>query len=538
MSSMNLAVLVLASALLFTGAAGAQNLTCPSGPTGKDFHGQTIVRANFAYQDLTNANFSGATLVAPFFAFANLTGANFQNAVLLNDTSSSNLVADFSFAVLNTACFIGAQFNGPTYLTNADLTCADFSRTDLTNGNAIFGESPLAFDRSRTECRTAFRSSVMNCEFLNDWPLLDLSRANIRGCANQLAGRDFSDAKMPDVDLSGVQLDNAKFVRADLSRAILNRASLQNADLSYAKLFGAQLNNANLTGASLYAAFLANDQGGNITNSAAVRQAHLKNVNLSGAHLSGVDFTYSNFYGDNPTQTGACKTVLSRNQCNQAGSENYQGFTCHCAAAHAAIMTETKFDNAYLYGVDFTDAKGEAVDFHQAVLTGSNFSGAVLSANPQGVAASFSRAFLQGVNLAGTQLNDKPNLTDAFVDFGASGNNIYIFLDGVNHNQFTCPNCQPASGTDVCVIVNYPQPTRVPVAGSTILTCPNGAVGDCGPDDPNGGNLLWKSSLNIGKPPSGVPPAWYELNATYTPAPANPGSICKGAGPDSAVLFW
>ncbi len=87
---------------------------------------------------------------------------------------------------------------------------------------------------------------------------------------------------MPDVDLSGVLLDNAKFVRADLTRAILNRASLQNADLSYAKLFGAQLNKTNLTGASLYAAYLANDHGGHITNAAAVRQAHLKNVNLSG----------------------------------------------------------------------------------------------------------------------------------------------------------------------------------------------------------------------------------------------------------------
>ncbi len=51
---------------------------------------------------------------------------------------------------------MGTQFNGPTYLTNANLTCADFSRIDLSNGNAIFGESPLEFDRSRTECRTAF----------------------------------------------------------------------------------------------------------------------------------------------------------------------------------------------------------------------------------------------------------------------------------------------------------------------------------------------------------------------------------------------
>ena len=536
MSSLKQTMRIFAVSLLYTGVAGALTLTCPSRSTGKDFHGQTIVRANFGYQDLTNANFSGAILAAPFFVHANLTGANFQDAVFVNDGSNSSLVADFSFANLQDACFIGTQFNGPTYLTNANLTCADFSRVDLTNGNAIFGESPLQFDRSRTACRPAFRSSIMTCEFLRDWPLLDLSSANIRACLNELAGRDFTSAKMPGVDLTGALLDNAKFVGADLTKAILNRASLQNVDLSYATLFGGQLNNTNLTGASLYGVYLANDHGGNIINAASVRHSHLKNVNLSSAHLSGVDFTYSNFYGEDPAQTGGCKIAPSRKQCDQPASENHQGFTCNCASAHGAIMTETKFDNAYLYGVDFTNSRGQAVDFHQAVLTGSNFSGAELSSNAQGVAASLSRAFLQGANLEGALLNDTPNLTDAFLDFSVGGNNIYIFLDGVNHNQFTCPNCKPASGSDVCVVVNYPRGSNVP--SSAILTCPDGRVADCGPDNPTGRNPSWKSRLNIESPPSGVPPAWYENDATYTTKPVNPGSICKGAGAESAILFW
>lgn len=522
-------------------AASGQNLTCPANnlPTGPNFQGQTIQHGNFSYRDLTNANFSGATLIAPFFDFANLKNANFQNAVILNDNSNPALVADFSFANLEGACFIGAQFNGPTYFTSATLTCADFSKTDLSAGNAIFGESPLAFDREKTNCRLAFRASVMNCEFLADWRFLDLSGADIKACSTQLAGRDFSDSKLDSVNFQGGNLDGTKFVRADLNRAVLDQASLRGADLSYATLLGAHLNLANLTSANLYHAFLSNDTPSGISNAASVRQAHLKNTNLSFAQLSGVDFTYSNFYGHDPAGTSVCKTAPSRDKCRESPSKNYEGFTCDCAAAHGAIVTQTKFSRAYLYGVDFTAAVGQGVDFREAVLTGSNFSGATISSNPQsGSASTFFRAFLQGSNLDGAQLKDRPNLSDAFVDFTPGGNNLYIFLDGANHNQFTCPDCEPRTGTNVCVLVNYREPTSVP-GGGTALTCPSGFVGDCGPDDPSGRNPNWKSRIaDIGAPPAGVPPAWYEHDATYSKAPANPNVICNGQGPDSAIIFW
>lgn len=217
----------------------AQTFSCPQRAGGKDYRGQTIRGANFAYQDLTNANFSGATLIAPFFAFANLTGANFQDAVVVNDSSNPTLVADFSFAYLTDACFIRTKFNGPTYLTNANLTCADFSEIDLTNGNAIFGESPLNIDRSKRDCRLAFRASIMDCEFLADWRFLNLSGADIKACSDQLTGIDFSGAKLSSVDLTGANLDGVKFVRADLSQAILDQATLRGADLSYSTLLGA-----------------------------------------------------------------------------------------------------------------------------------------------------------------------------------------------------------------------------------------------------------------------------------------------------------
>jgi len=533
-------VRLLSLAAFFIVPLSAQNLTCPAiqSPLGLDFHGQTITDANFGYRDLTNANFSGATLIAPFFENANLTNANFQGAVFAKDNANPSLVGDFSFANLQGACFLSARFDLLTYFTSATLTCADFSQTDLSNKNAIFGESPLNFDRAKTNCRLAFRASVMNCEFVPDWRFLDLGGADIKACSSHFAGRDFSGAKLNSVNLTGANLDGTKFVRADLSQAILDQATLRGADLSYSTLLGAHLNLANLANATLYHAFLSNDTQGGISNAASLRQAHLKNANLSYPQISGVDLTYTNFYGDNPTAGGICKTALSPRECNQSGSSNYEGFTCDCTSAHGATMTQTKFSRAYLYGVDFTAAQGQGVNFSEAVLTGANLNGATISSDPQsGAASTLFRAFLQGTSLEGAQIKDRPNFSDAFVDFTPHGNNVYIFLDGANHNQFTCQDCSPPTGSDVCVLVNYPTPTRVPEG--VPLTCPSGFIGACGAATPNGSNTNWQSRItDLGAPPTGVPPAWYENNSTYIKAPANPNVVCNGHGPGSAIIFW
>jgi len=531
--------LALLVAFIAAGVSG-QVLTCPANnpPPGLDFRGQTITAGNFAYRNLTNANFAGATLVAPFFQFANLTNANFQGAVFVNDNSNPAMAADFSFADLQGACFIGAKFNGLTYFTSARLTCADFSQTDLSNQNAIFGESPLNFDRNKTTCRLAFRSSKMDCEFFGDWRYLDLSGADIRACSNQFAGQDFTSAKLSSVDLRGANLDAVNFSNADLSQAVLDQASLRGANLSKAILLGAHLNLANLTGASLYGASLSNSTPTGVSNAASLRQAHLKNVNLSYAQLSGVDFTFANFYGDIPA--APCRTVAPPDKCTgSSSSPNYEGFTCSCASGHGAIMTQTKFSGAYLYGVDFTDVKGQGVNFSDAILTGANLSGAVITSDPQsGSASTFFRTFLQGTELSGTRMEDSPNLSNAFVDFSRSGNFIFILLDGANHNQFTCQNCWPPTGTDVCVWVNYLTPTTVP-SGGTRLTCPNLSVGDCGPAEADGSNPKWKSTItDLALPPTGVPPAWYEQNSTYIKAPDNLNAVCNGRGSESAIVLW
>ncbi len=526
--------------------ASAQELTCPavSPPPGNDFRGQTIVRGNFSYRDLTNADFSNATLIAPYFAYANLTNANFQGAAFVTDSTNSAMVSDFSFADLQKACFIGARFEGLAYFTNATLTCADFSKTDLSGHNVIFADGgPLIFDRARTDCRLAFRSAVMDCEFFNDWRFMDLGGADIKACVGQFAGRDFSGAKLNDVNLAGADLNGTKFFKANLNAAILNQASLIGADLSYATLLGAQLNKANLTNASLYYAFLSNDNTSGITNSASVKQSHLKNVNLSYAQLNGVDFTYSNFYGDHPTSTGICKTAPSLSQCEKSDSADgasnsgtYERFACGCASAHGARITKTNFKGAYLYGVDFTEALIQGGDFHEAVLTGANLNGATIRSDTLGNPTTFFRAFLQGTNLEGAHIVNQITLASAFVDFRPDGNNLFILLDGENHNEFVCPDCAPPTKSNVCVLVNYPNPTRVPASGAQFACPDHHSYGDCGPANPDGSNPKWKSDItDLASPPTGVPPTWYETDSTYIKAPANPRSVCNGGAP---VIFW
>jgi uncharacterized protein YjbI with pentapeptide repeats len=513
-------------------AAGAQECPAVSPPSGRDFRNKVIDKGNFSYQDLTNANFSGATLIAPYFAYANLTNANFQGATFRTDTTNPATATDFSFANLEKTCFIGARFEGEgsSYFTNATLTCADFSKVDLSRHNVIFGDGQLTFNRGRQDCRLAFRRATMDCEFMKDWRYMDLAQADIKACVSQLAGQDFTGAKLDEVNLEGANLNGTKFVGANLNLANLKQASLIGADLSNARLLGARLNSANLTNASLYNAVLSNDTGSGIANAATLRQAHLKNANLSFAKLSGVDLGFANFYGKEPAGAGICQT-RSMSQCGGHDTQNYEGFACDCASAHGATLRETDFSGAYLYGVDFTSADMQGVRFAQAILTGANFNGASISPTPSGTVSNFSRAFLQGTNLDGARITNTANFFGAFVDFSEEGNNIYILLDGKDHNTFACDNCSPPSESPVCVYVTYSLPTRVPKAGVP-LDCPNGAFGDCGKAEENGSNKNWQS-------PFSLPQAWYRDDSTYIKAPADRNSVCNpGTGAIPPIRNW
>jgi uncharacterized protein YjbI with pentapeptide repeats len=470
-----------------------------------------------------------------------LTGAKFDGATFQGILGLPTSVPDFTLANLTNASFTNAKFEAPTYLTFANLACADFSGTDITNGNAVFGDEPLRYN-SPASCRTKFQGTTMNCDFIDDWKGFDLTRANVNACITRLAGRDFSGAVLSGVNLGGAVLDGALFGGADLTLAVLDYASLQCrnqqafpptecVDLSHALLQGAQLNQANLSGATLYKAFLSNKPAPNpIPQAAKLKHAHLLNVNLAGAQLSGADFSWANFYGDN---TGPCGTT---------GGKDLSGFTKGCSTAAGAVLTGTHFANAYLFGLDFGSAQIAGVDFDSAVLVGANFSGATIGIDSNtGFGTKFTRAFLQGTNLDLATTLSGADLSNAFVTFRVSDNNsIDIGLDGANHNQFACSTpstCGPAPGQGVCVNVFFP-PTTVP-GNNPSITCPDGfpaGSSGCG-DASSGGNLVnlrWNSHLSID---AASPPGWYKRDATYTPK-APDSAVCNKKGPSAEVTDW
>lgn len=510
-------------------AVSAAPLACPTSPAtavGKDFSGQSLAFANFSRMDLTNANFKGATLQGVNFIGATLTGADFSGAKFIAGANASR-PGDFTLAKLDSACFIGATFAAPTYFTHASLSCTDFSATDLSTGNAIFGDAPLRYvpPAGPTSCRTAFRQATMNCEFIDAWRDFDLTDARIGACLTQLTGRNFVKAAMAGVDFSGAVLDGSTFTQADLALAQFANASLQCTktrcvDFASAKLQGANFTRANLTGANLAGAFLANNAAAGDPSPATMAYAHLKNVNLSYAQLTAVDFSNANFYGDQSANAaGGCAIGA--------------GFTSGCASAQGATVVGTIFRGAYLYGVDFAGATISGADFSAAIAVGANFSGARLELDANGKTTSFRGAYLQGTNLDMAQTL-QADLSQAFFDFNPDGNLIRVLLDGRLHNTFACANgaCTPPTRTDVCVLVAYPA-TTVP-AGNASITCPDGAAAapsGCGA--PGATNRRWASPWDIGAPPQ-QPPAWYRNAATYTPATPN-ADTCRGL---TVVIRW
>ncbi|MDC8448859.1 MAG: pentapeptide repeat-containing protein [Nitrospira sp.] len=533
--------------------------SCPASLVqgGHDYHGLTLTMCNFTGQDLTNANFNGAALTAVIFIKANLTGADFSDATIA-DSGNPAFPTDFSFATLTNAKFIGAKFNGPTYLTYATLTCADFSSpvsgtTDLNNGNAIFGDALLVIDTAQG-CRAKFQRTIMNCEFVAQWRQLDLTGAQIAACVSQLQtvagqpGFDFSGglyagvvfdnldltrskwtgAVLEHASFQGATLDNATGLSGTtatpsrLSAAKFNKASVRNVDLSNAQLYGAQFTNANLINSSLAGSFLSANTAATppIETAAVFDGAHLRNVTLANAQLQGVSFQFTSFYGSfgDAAPSFPCQAANS-NQCSTP-----TGFTCACATASGANLTGANFSSAYLFGVDFTGATTtiNGTQFGSAILTGASFAGAQFQVKG-GAAPDFTKALLQGTIFDGNANLVNTSFLNAFVDFGAASNsnqgNILYLLLSADYTGFKGWSGQSTP----CVQAAYGNFTAVPPNVS--MTCPNGNSIVCGAGKPApNANADWKGGIAMA---GNTVPGWYFADATYDKAPSDQGAICK-----------
>lgn len=531
-------------------------IPCPSrlaAPAGRDFHGRSLSFPNFSGQDLRNANFVGATLVSPMFIRADLRGANFCGATFVDSQQPQSAVmpADFTLAKLGGASFVNAQFNGVTYLTYADITSADFSATDISNTDRVIFGPRLTFtpaDGTAVPTRPAFRGTVMSCEFLAQWNVLDLSSATISACAEQLQtvagkpGHDFSGGIYSGVQFDGLDLTGSRWTGAvleyasfqkatldnatglngtpgapsRLSAAKFNNASIQNVDLSNAQLYGANFTNANLTNSSLAGAFLSANTAAvpPIETAAHFDGAHLKNVNLSNAQLQSAKFPFASFYGSygGAAPSFPCKTTCAR-----------PGFTCACATASGANLTGTDFSNAFLFGVDFTGATTivNGTNFGSAILTGASFAGAKFQV-AGGAAPDFTQALLQGATFDANANLVNTSFLNAFVDFGAktnpnTGNVLYLLL-GSAYTGF-----RGWSGASApCVQTVYANFTAAPSQAS--MTCPNGSSAVCGAGKTTASLANWKSSIRMA---ANAVPGWYLADSTYDPAPSDTSLICR-----------
>ena len=541
-------------------AGQALKASCPASLVqgGHDYHGLTLVKCNFNGLNLSQANFNGATLSAVVFIRANLTGANFSGATFV-DSGNPDFPNDFTLANLNLAKFVGARFNGLTYFSYASLTSANFSNTDLTNGNAVFGQS-LSFDATAS-ARLSFAGTVMNCEFVPQWAALDLTGAkSLTACATQLVGFNFSKAKLAGVNLSGIDLSNTTWDGADLSGtdfqgttldgatglngaaltvltgALFNQASARYVDFSAGKLNGASFVGADLEGADFSKADLSADPDTPNGTAAHFDRASLKNVSLAGATLNSVTFSYASLFG---TALGAPSSQCTLARAGCPSSAPRTGGTCSCASASGANLTDADFSNAFVYGVDFSTPATivNATKFDGAILVSANFSEASFQIDPSngGKAPTFNGAWLQGVNASGLR---QSALTGAFVDFGVvndgvarTGNALHLQLSG-DYTRFK--NWNGASATP-CIRLRYDNASVLP-GNVGNMTCPNGrsypGVG-CGVRQPKDASTPLNPAWNGGSLAQAQPPGWYQVDSTYETATSG-AAVCNGAAVDPA----
>lgn len=385
-----LAQLVATLALLAGAGPALASGVCPGAThTGPNYSGQNLQDRVFSGQNLQGASFTNAQLQGAVFTDANLTGADFTGALLgVSTATSTQRAASFRRANLTAACFADSGILR-TDFQFADLSCTVFAGVDLTT--AVFGPVIKAAGPTGS-CRTSFQDSTLNCEFVAQWKDLELKRARLQACYDQLAGTDFSNARMEGVIFSGLDLEGASFARALLrgayflearlhgtvfSGADLRLAQLSLADASQAKLdqqtnlSGAHLTGMNLQGADLTGAIL---QGADGLPAADLSLAYMADTVLTDAKLTGVNLSHSSFYGASAKADNATMELIDLSNSNLGSLTLTQG------RLKGARLDASSLVNAKLVGVDLTPTgQGVAASLVQANLQGADLTGARLA---------------------------------------------------------------------------------------------------------------------------------------------------------------
>lgn len=518
----------------------------PSG--GRKFDGQTLTGTNLAFQNLRGATFNGAVLNGVNFIGADLTGADFRGATFVTtagDPTAALFPTDFTAANLTRACFNQVPFNtaaAPVQFADATLSCAEFSHTDISTGNVLFGVKLKSDPLTGTNaCHTSFRYAVMSCEFRQAWAGLELSGAvGLQTCVDRTAPLDLSNAilvgsKFENVDLTGTKWTGADMTGASfygstlasitgmgvptdapqgttvkLSGASFTTATITAVDFSSATLSGAKFLYANITNSRFAGADFTQDASVGVEVAADFSYARLKNVDLSSATLTDANFVGTNLYGDNADRgiSGSCQMV--EDGCPRAPT----GFTCGCSSLSGATLTGATFTNAFAPNVDFSGKGTElrGTKFTNAIVAGSNFNSATMGPN-NGVATSFEGAFVQGADFTDVATLTNATFDGALFDFGHAGNpnsfnKMYLQLPSDNLKWLGW------TSSSACVAVKYAAFSKI--SGSANPTCPSGRLGPCGSPTPGpSGSPDWKPRSGSVLPGRDSVKGNYAYPATY-----------------------
>lgn len=217
-----------------------------------------LVRANLRQSKLTGANLEGADLSG-----ADLKGANLAGAVLVK--------AKLNMAVTDQADMTGVLTDEPAGKPLAELVPSIEERL----------ENHARWCDSQGREGSPLIINGYDLRTLKTLASANLTAMRAPGCV------------FYGLDLSGIQLQGAQLQGADLRTTKLSGADLRGVNLSEAKLTNADLRDCNL-GALL----IANDRIlPSILDSAVIRYADLRGVDLHHTSLKGADLSYSNMIG-------------------------------------------------------------------------------------------------------------------------------------------------------------------------------------------------------------------------------------------------
>ncbi len=306
----------------------------------------TFTEATFVGAKGMEPSFENATLTRCTFDRARFAAARFSGATLDNVSFAGAMLARSNFAGGKPATFAnGVDFGG------VDLQSADFTGAAMEAGKVK--SNPPRFGGS-LEKRTKLVNAKLHTGFLGrNWRYLDCSGATITFAADFSGELDASFATLPQCDFGSRPLYAAKFVSATLHGANFAHCDLEDSDFTNAILSGT-------------------DPGIKAAN---FNHANLIQAKFIGADLSGASFSFANLMA---------------------------------AKFTSSLLQLTDFTNAFVAQVDFTairDRRMAGINFAGACLVSARFQQTTIRAF-SGKAPSFTNAILLGTNFTGATLHD------------------------------------------------------------------------------------------------------------------------------------